>query len=105
MINWLIKAPQEAYERYVGGNFRHHNPYFRGDAKSLQTAMAENAAKNPNKKVDIQFALQEGSALPYSHESSRTLANAALPQFTYSASREFASRSSGMLDRRFRQRT
>ena len=51
---------QEAYDRHVGRNFRHHNPYFRGDAKSLQTAMAENAAKNPNKKVDIQFALEEG---------------------------------------------
>ena len=51
---------QEAFERHVGQDFRHHNPFFRGDAKSLQTAMAENAAKNPNKKVDVQFALEEG---------------------------------------------
>jgi predicted SnoaL-like aldol condensation-catalyzing enzyme len=51
---------QEAYDRHVGRNFRHHNPYFRGDAKSLQAAMAENAAKNPNKKLDVQFALEEG---------------------------------------------
>jgi predicted SnoaL-like aldol condensation-catalyzing enzyme len=51
---------QEAYDRHVGPNFRHHNPYFRGDAKSLRTAMAEDAARNPNKKVDIQFALEDG---------------------------------------------
>jgi predicted SnoaL-like aldol condensation-catalyzing enzyme len=51
---------QEAYERHVSGNFRHHNPYFRGDIQSLRTAMAENAAKNPNKKLDVQFALEEG---------------------------------------------
>ena len=52
---------QEAYDRHVGRDFRHHNPYFRGDAKSLQTAMAENAAKNPNKEFDVQFALEDGN--------------------------------------------
>ena len=54
------KVP-EAYERHIGQNFRHHNPYFRGDAQSLQTAMAENAAQNPNKKLDVQFALEDGN--------------------------------------------
>ena len=24
----------EAYGSYIGANFRHHNPYFRGDAES-----------------------------------------------------------------------
>jgi len=51
---------QEAYDRHVGPEFRHHNPYFRGDADSLRTAMAENAAKNPDKRLDIQFALEDG---------------------------------------------
>jgi len=51
---------QEAYDRHVGPGFRHHNPYFRGDADSLRTAMAENAAKNPDKRLDIQFALEDG---------------------------------------------
>jgi predicted SnoaL-like aldol condensation-catalyzing enzyme len=51
---------QEAYDRHVGPDFRHHNPYFHGDAQSLRSAMAENAAKNPNKKLDVQFALEEG---------------------------------------------
>jgi predicted SnoaL-like aldol condensation-catalyzing enzyme len=51
---------QEAYDRHVSRNFRHHNPHFRGDAQSLRTAMAENAAKNPDKKLDVQFALEDG---------------------------------------------
>jgi len=51
---------QEAYERHIGQSFRHHNPYFRDDAQSLQTAMAENSAQNPNKSLDVQFALEDG---------------------------------------------
>jgi glyoxylase I family protein len=51
---------QEAYDRHVSRDFRHHNPYFRGDAQSLRTAMAENAEKNPNKTLDVQFALEDG---------------------------------------------
>jgi predicted SnoaL-like aldol condensation-catalyzing enzyme len=51
---------QEAYERHISQNFRHHNAYFRGDAQSLQSAMEENAVQNPNKKLDVQFALEDG---------------------------------------------
>lgn len=50
----------EAYERYVGPGFRHHNPHFRGDAKSLKEAMEANAEKNPNKTLEIQRALEDG---------------------------------------------
>ena len=50
----------EAYARYVSPTFRHHNPFFRGDAQSLREAMQENAQKNPNKIFEIQRALQEG---------------------------------------------
>lgn len=50
----------EAYERHVGAGFRHHNPYFRGDAASLKEAMQTNAAKNPNKVLEVQRALQDG---------------------------------------------
>ena len=42
---------REAYQKYVGPNFRHHNPVFRGDADSLRVAMEENAAKNPDKGI------------------------------------------------------
>jgi predicted SnoaL-like aldol condensation-catalyzing enzyme len=51
---------REAYRRYVGPGFRHHNAYFPGDAESLMAAMEENAAKNPNKVLGIQRALQDG---------------------------------------------
>ena len=51
---------REAYEKYVGAGFRHHNPLFRGDAASLMEGMEQNAAKNPNKLLEIQSAIQEG---------------------------------------------
>jgi predicted SnoaL-like aldol condensation-catalyzing enzyme len=50
----------QAYERHVGTGFRHHNPHFRGDAKSLKEAMEANAVKNPNKVFDVQRALEDG---------------------------------------------
>lgn len=51
---------REGYRKYVASDFRHHNPFFRGDAESLMVAMEENAAKNPNKVLEIQRALQDG---------------------------------------------
>ena len=51
---------REAYRKHVGPSFRHHNPYFPGDAASLMAAMEDSAAKNPDKILEIQIALQEG---------------------------------------------
>jgi predicted SnoaL-like aldol condensation-catalyzing enzyme len=51
---------KEAYRSYVGANFRHHNPYFQGNAATLMAAMEENAAANPNKAVEIKRTLEEG---------------------------------------------
>ena len=51
---------REAYQNYIGPNFRHHNPLFKGDADSLRIAMEENAAKNPGKAIDVQHALEDG---------------------------------------------
>lgn len=51
---------REAYQRYAGPNFRHHNPFFRGDAHSLMLAMEENAAKNPHKILEVKRAIEEG---------------------------------------------
>ncbi|WP_438823962.1 nuclear transport factor 2 family protein [Bacillus sp. JJ1773] len=50
----------EAYQKYIGPGFRHHNPYFRGDANSLMLAMKENAALNPNKTLEVKHAIEEG---------------------------------------------
>jgi len=51
---------REAYRKHVAPGFRHHNPFFRGDAESLMKGMEENAAKNPNKVLEVQRAIEEG---------------------------------------------
>jgi predicted SnoaL-like aldol condensation-catalyzing enzyme len=50
----------EAYERHIAAGFRHHNPYFHGDAASLKEGMQANATRNPNKVLEVQRALQDG---------------------------------------------
>ena len=51
---------RDAYHRYISPDFRHHNPFFRGDAQSLMTAMEENAAQNPDKVLEVQHVLEDG---------------------------------------------
>jgi predicted SnoaL-like aldol condensation-catalyzing enzyme len=51
---------REAYRKHVTPGFRHHNPFFRGDAESLMRGMEENAAKNPNKVLEVQRVIEEG---------------------------------------------
>ena len=51
---------REAYDRHIATGFRHHNPYFRGDAVSLMDAMEQNALQNPDKILEVQIALQDG---------------------------------------------
>ena len=51
---------REAYDRHIAPGFRHHNPYFRGDAVSLMDAMEQNALQNPDKILEVQIALQDG---------------------------------------------
>lgn len=51
---------REAYLNHIGSDFCHHNPFFRGDADSLMLAMEENAAQNPNKKLEVKRAIEEG---------------------------------------------
>jgi len=51
---------REAFSKYVGKNFKHHNIYFKGDGESLMIAMEENAKKNPTKVFDIKRSLQDG---------------------------------------------
>jgi len=54
---------REAYRRYIGPRFRHHNPYFPGDAESLMLGMEENAARNPDKVLVVQRSMQEGDII------------------------------------------
>ena len=50
----------DAFAQHVGEGFRHHNPYFAGDARSLMTAMEDNARQTPNKRLDVVRALEDG---------------------------------------------
>ncbi|NLP51875.1 nuclear transport factor 2 family protein [Bacillus sp. RO1] len=54
---------REAFERYIHHDFRHHNPYFRGDAESLMAAMEENAANSPNKTFVVKRAIADGNTV------------------------------------------
>jgi predicted SnoaL-like aldol condensation-catalyzing enzyme len=51
---------REAYSKFVGPGFKHHNPYFEGSAETLMVAMEENARENPNKTLDVKRAIAEG---------------------------------------------
>lgn len=48
-----------AYSK-VALNFRHHNPYFKGDAESLKAGMAEAHKKFPNTTLAVQHVLEDG---------------------------------------------
>jgi len=51
---------REAYAKFIGSEFRHHNPYFDGSAEALMTAMEENARQNRGKALEIKHTLAEG---------------------------------------------
>jgi predicted SnoaL-like aldol condensation-catalyzing enzyme len=58
----------KAYQRYIGPDFRHHNPFFRGDADSLMLAMEENAINNPHLSLEVKRVIEEGdTVVVYSH--------------------------------------
>jgi predicted SnoaL-like aldol condensation-catalyzing enzyme len=51
---------REAYAAHIAPKFRHHNAFFAGDAKSLMTAMEENARQNPQKALEVKHTLEDG---------------------------------------------
>ena len=52
---------EQAFQLYVGENFRHHNVYFKGDGQTLMAAMEENAMENPELVLEIQRSLEDGN--------------------------------------------
>ncbi len=50
---------QEAFSRYARQDLRHHNPFFPGDAESLMAAMEEEAARNPDKVLEVKHVLHD----------------------------------------------
>jgi predicted SnoaL-like aldol condensation-catalyzing enzyme len=51
---------RDAYSKFVGTGFRHHNPFFEGTTAALSTGMEENALKNPDKIFEIKRVIGEG---------------------------------------------
>lgn len=49
----------EAWAKHVAANFKHHNPYFRGDAHSLKQATEANARRHPHKMLMVQRVIHE----------------------------------------------
>ena len=50
----------EAFAQYLSADFRHHNPYFPGDARSLKAGMMEAHQKFPNTTLEVQRVFEEG---------------------------------------------
>ena len=64
---------QEAYSRFVDPDFKHHNPFFEGSAKSLAAGMEENARQNPNKVFEVKRIIAEGDFVAvHSHVKQNT---------------------------------
>lgn len=54
---------REAFEKYIGNGFRHHNPFFEGSAGALQAGMEENARQSPDKVFTILRTAAKGILL------------------------------------------
>jgi predicted SnoaL-like aldol condensation-catalyzing enzyme len=50
----------EAFRRFVGPGFVHHNPFSAPDAASLQAGMEESGASMPGLSLEILHALEDG---------------------------------------------
>jgi predicted SnoaL-like aldol condensation-catalyzing enzyme len=75
----------EAYA-LVSPNFRHHNPYFPGDADSLKTGMAEAHKKFPDTTLEVQHVFEDGDLVAvHSHvqHASNTLPITAVHMFRF----------------------
>jgi predicted SnoaL-like aldol condensation-catalyzing enzyme len=58
----------EAYSKFAGISFRHHNPFFEGTAQALQAGMQENARQNPDKVLEVKRVVAEGDlVVTHSH--------------------------------------
>src|SRR5256885_11706722 len=50
----------EAFAQYISADFRHHNPHFPGDAKSLKAGMIEAHQKFPDTTLEVQHDFEQG---------------------------------------------
>ena len=55
-----VGRARDAFAQHAVPGFRHHNPFFPGDADSLAAGMDDNAAKFPDKVLTVRHALEDG---------------------------------------------
>lgn len=60
LYNAAYGKVSEAYAHHIHPDFCHHNPYYRGDAASLQAGMEEATVIMPNKLFEVQRVLEDG---------------------------------------------
>ena len=61
-------AVREAYDKFIHAGFKHHNPYFKGDAESLRKGMEEAHAQTPNEFLEVKHTFEnEDSVAVHSH--------------------------------------
>lgn len=75
----------EAYSK-IASSFRHHNPYFKGDAESLKAGMAHAAAMFPKTTLEVQHAFEDGDLVAVHsrvHHSPNTLPIAVVHIFRF----------------------
>lgn len=53
-LQMIVKGDiEEAYEKFVNANGKHHNLYFEAGFNALKKAMIDNHAQFPNKQFDV----------------------------------------------------
>ncbi len=53
--------PRKAFELYVAEEFKHHNPYYKGDRETMMLGMEESHMESPNKVFEMLRALEDGN--------------------------------------------
>lgn len=56
---------RQAFKLYTNNNFKHHNPFFKGDAYSLMVAMEDSSKVNPNRIFEIKHCISDGDLVAY----------------------------------------
>lgn len=51
---------QEAYNKFIHSDFKHHNAYFKGDRETLMKEMEKNCREMPNKTYETLRTLEDG---------------------------------------------
>ena len=69
---------REAFKLHAHKNFKHHNPFFKGDADSLMIAMEESSKINPNRIFEIKHIIIDGDLVVYHSFIQQTQSDAGL---------------------------